>query len=800
MAATVGSLQVRVGADITGLKTGMTQAQLAVANSARAMKVQANDLKLTFAEVATASSRAWRVFLGGAAILGTARAVINATDAFKSLQAQLRLATSQYGSFEQANKDVQAIAERSRSDLLSTAELYAALQRNADQFGGTQAQVARITETVAKAFKISGASADEASNATRQLVQAFQSGRLQGDEFRSMMENAPRLARLLADSLGITVGKLRQMSKEGKLTADVLARAFSDQRFTATIDAEFKQLPVTFDQAMNQLYNAAVVTFGEFDQGGQFSTALANFITDGSEGFQTLGDRAFRFGAEVRGISDALDSVKDAFGSVHTTGLQGLLGLDDATVTLVGTIGTLLDVLDATIQKFADLARAPYNLIQAITGGQLSTGNITNFGGNFRADVNARRNDATRRQIMGRSAADVLGEFGLGKRPPPFHPTATGGGGTAKKPPKDRSADIEAQFESEIRQANMDILRAKQDLLHDSEQRAAVEIQLLELERQNENAAIDEKVRRAKQDLADKRITETAYKKVVADAEILKSKNDEAARLKTQAVLDEITHQRAEDRAKLVQVDFEIQQDSLRSQEQLAETASERRKIELELLDLAYRQEKARLEAVIADEQSSAAAKEEARRRLAGLSANYATNRAGVMASTRGPYEDWFASLPTTADKAQEAFERLETQGFDGLIDAALALTDGFKSAKDALLNTLKQFFLGLARMELQKGLAQLLPAGGFKIPGLASGGEGVFGGLPGIDRNVLSLNGIPFARVSYGERFSVSNDNVGSGGGRGDTYMTVVTPDANSFRRSDRQIAREWNRRLGSR
>src|SRR3546814_5986254 len=75
------------------------------------------------------------------------------------------------------------------------------------------------------------------------------------------------LARLLADSLDVPVGSLRAMAEQGELTADKLLRALTDTKFTASIDAEFKQMPVTFDQAMTQVHNAAIVTFGAFDQG-----------------------------------------------------------------------------------------------------------------------------------------------------------------------------------------------------------------------------------------------------------------------------------------------------------------------------------------------------------------------------------------------------------------------------------------------------------------------------------------------------------------------------------------------------
>jgi hypothetical protein len=87
------------------------------------------------------------------------------------------------------------------------------------------------------------------------------------------------------------------------------------------------------------------------------------------------------------------------------------------------------------------------------------------------------------------------------------------------------------------------------------------------------------------------------------------------------------------------------------------------------------------------------------------------------------------------------------------------------------------------------------------KLPGFATGGSITVGGHGGIDRNLLSLNGLPIARVSYGERINISNDNVGMNGRGwrdGNVTMFVNTPDADSFRRSQGQITRNLKRRLG--
>lgn len=268
---------------------------------------------------------------GTTGAVAAVRGMLNFAESAKALEAQLRLATAQSGNFAQAQEDVRRIATETRSGLQETADLYAAFQRNARDLGISQQQVAAITRTVGQAFVVSGTGAGEAAQATRQLVQAFQSGVLRGDEFNSVMENAPRLARLLAESLGVPVGQLRRMAEEGELTAQKLATALSDTRFTAGLEEEFRQMPVTFDQAMTQITNAAIITFGAFDRGGQFSQALANFATQGSEALASIERDAEHAGATIRGIMEGLSDIfvpmvggaQDAFFSIRSEA-QGL--------------------------------------------------------------------------------------------------------------------------------------------------------------------------------------------------------------------------------------------------------------------------------------------------------------------------------------------------------------------------------------------------------------------------------------------------------------------------------------------
>lgn len=116
------------------------------------------------------------------------------------------------------------------------------------------AEAVKFTSTLDKAFKVSGTSAGEASAAMYQLNQAMTSGKLQGDEFRSVMENAPILAQKIAESMGVSMAQLKELGSEGKITSDVIKNAVLGS--ADDIEAKYNQMPLTFGKVWQQAQNA----------------------------------------------------------------------------------------------------------------------------------------------------------------------------------------------------------------------------------------------------------------------------------------------------------------------------------------------------------------------------------------------------------------------------------------------------------------------------------------------------------------------------------------------------------------
>lgn len=354
-----------------------------------------------------------------------------------------------------------------------------------------------------------------------------------------------------------------------------------------------------------------------------------------------------------------------------------------------------------------------------------------------------------------------------------------GGGGKAKRGPKDTSLRDAFQFDQDLLRAQMDVVRAQQQLATDYSERAALSIQLLNLEQEAFKRGLEYEV--------------AAGELTKAQAAQLEAEFVKRDALERQAVLAEEEAQRKEDYNRLDQLDFDLQRDILRSQEQLADTAAEQRAIRLRLLDLDYRAERARLETILADEQASYAAKEEARRRLANLNRTQANDTNAVIRDTAGPFEQ---AQMQFGDLSEE-MENLRVNGIMAAGDALATLaTEGFGSFKEQAISAIKAVIAEFIRLQTIKFLFNLLgsaagapgagaAAGGSNslaigyagLPGFATGGGFNVMGHKGIDKNVLQLNGLPIAKVSHGERVSISNDNQRMGVGGTTINMSFSGP-----------------------
>jgi len=199
---------------------------------------------------------AGRVALQLGTALGAAfslRGLAQMTDEVQEHTARLKLATRSAEEFNKAQQQTFAIAQRTRTSLKATGDLYTRIERSTKQMGLSQERVLALTESINQATQISGGGAS-AEAALFQLSQGLASGQLRGEELNSVLEQTPRLAQAIAEGLNMPIGKLREFATEGKLTTEVVLGALEGQ--ADVIAAEFGQMPLTIAGAFTQIRNS----------------------------------------------------------------------------------------------------------------------------------------------------------------------------------------------------------------------------------------------------------------------------------------------------------------------------------------------------------------------------------------------------------------------------------------------------------------------------------------------------------------------------------------------------------------
>lgn len=215
------------------------------------------------------------------AVSGEFQQLVRVADDYANMNAKLKLATGAQQEFNTAYQQLFRIAQQTAAPLGETVQLYARLAPGLKQLGATQAELLAVTELTGKALALSGANAGEAAASMTQFAQALGSGKLRGDEFNSLMEQAPRLMKAVADGMGQPISRLREMAEAGELSADRVVKALLSQK--EVMEREFAHLPLTVGRAWQQLENQFARLVGETDAQTGSTRRLA-------EAIQTLAD------------------------------------------------------------------------------------------------------------------------------------------------------------------------------------------------------------------------------------------------------------------------------------------------------------------------------------------------------------------------------------------------------------------------------------------------------------------------------------------------------------------------------
>lgn len=331
----------RVNREAEELNQNLEETQQQANNAGNSMKL----LNL-LAGIALAR-QAWDAVSGSAAYL----------DNLSSIQARLNNINDGTQTTTELQSKIMAAANRSRASYQDMADSVAKLNLLASDAFASNEQAIAFSEQLNKMFVVSGTSAQEASAAMYQLNQAMASGRLQGDEFRSIIENAPMLANAIAKSLGVSRAKLKEMSSEGVITADVIKKAMAD--CADEVNAEFEKMPMTFSQSMNLLQNEAAAKMQAV--ANTFSTMLNSgdlqILVDAFGGAVTIA--AYTAMGAIKALSVVLGFLGDNMSWIGpiAVGLATAFGLYTAAL-IANKVASFASKAAAIAHAIAEYARA----------------------------------------------------------------------------------------------------------------------------------------------------------------------------------------------------------------------------------------------------------------------------------------------------------------------------------------------------------------------------------------------------------------------------------------------------------
>lgn len=326
-----GNLDFRLNllADTTGLQQGVNGAKFAV-----------NALVAAMAAVGV-----------GLSVKGLA----DTADSYTNLSARIAIATKDTGGFVSAMAGVQQVALMTNTSLDSTAALFTKVNDVGKQMGLTQQQSLDLTKTINMAIQTGGGSAAAADAAIVQLTQALQSGVLRGDEFNSIMEQAPAISDALSKSLWVTTGELRKMAGEGELSSAKVIGALREQ--SASIQADYDKFPTTIGNALQRIQTQWTILIGTMDQANDASSTVAQWMV-------TLADNMDVITILLDDIGEGFVWVGDQLRKVDTATIEAfktaLISVYDTLKTLASTVGVafeaVVDLINTALTQIFDFS------------------------------------------------------------------------------------------------------------------------------------------------------------------------------------------------------------------------------------------------------------------------------------------------------------------------------------------------------------------------------------------------------------------------------------------------------------
>lgn len=326
-----------------------------VSRSASGASGQVQTLGSRLREVQNRLSSLQGLITGGM-FVGFGLSIAKTADHMQELNSQVKLVTSSHEEYVAVNERLHQMANKNLTDISATTGLYTNSARALSNLGKSQEEILKFTNAVSLAMGVGGKSASEQASAILQLGQAMQSGVLQGDEFRSLAENAPIILDLVAEKLGKTRAELRELASEGTLTSKVIYNALADA--TPKLQAMFDKMPVTISGSLERVSNNYKKFVDKFvNNTTGLSSVVVKSLLGMADNFETLAKGAVAVaGVALVSLASRVSLTTTAFSALGKVIMAHPLGaMATGVVALASAFYGLDDVLDTTGIIFGDL-------------------------------------------------------------------------------------------------------------------------------------------------------------------------------------------------------------------------------------------------------------------------------------------------------------------------------------------------------------------------------------------------------------------------------------------------------------
>lgn len=224
------------------------------------------------------------------AMTNLAVATVKMADEYTAIQNRMKLYIKDADKLVEVNQKLASFSMENNVGLRETSTLFARLAPSMQRLGRSTEDITTVVDAFGKSMRIGGATAMEAASATIQFSQAMASGKLAGDEFRSISEASPRFLQAIAEGSGIAAAKLKEMSAAGLLTTKVITEALI--KSYGKLSDENSRLGITLEQGGNAIKTAFTVAIGEFNEGAGITRFFGESLMDLAISFKELSTSA----------------------------------------------------------------------------------------------------------------------------------------------------------------------------------------------------------------------------------------------------------------------------------------------------------------------------------------------------------------------------------------------------------------------------------------------------------------------------------------------------------------------------